>query len=76
MENKKFKLEFYDRNNFSYILKETHALTTKEGLINKFNKYVEEYSLGGEEVEKVDEFDTFIWRIKTNKYLLVARKDY
>lgn len=76
MEDRKFRVEFYKNNNFGYILQEQHGLTTKQGGINQFNRYIEEYFLEKEKIEKVDERDFFIWRIKTDKYLLVLRKDF
>lgn len=76
MKQKYFIVEIYKKQLHSYVLRERHVLSTKIAGINQFNEYVEECNLNGEKIEEVDEKGEFIWRIKTETYLLILRKDF
>lgn len=76
MQRKPFIVEMYGKVGSNYILQESHGLTTKAGGINQFNEYVDECNLNDEEIEKLEDADNFIWRIKTDKHLLILRKDF
>lgn len=76
MERKFYKLETYKKNDGKFVLLESQRPTTKDAGINAFKKCMEECYLDEKDIEKVDGRDGFIWRIKTDKYLLILRKEF
>ena len=76
MNRKVYHVELYKKINNSFILNENEKLTSKEAGVKSFNNYIDEYYLTGEPVERLEEHNEFIWRLKTDKYLLILRKDF
>lgn len=76
MQGKPFIVQIYKKNKNTFVLQEEHELSSKIAGINQFNAYINECGLNEKDIEKVDEKDSFIWRLKTDMYLLILRKDF
>lgn len=76
MLKKVFKLELFKKTNKTFDLFTNENYASRETGIKAFNKYVSEFYLENYEVEKLETREDFIWRIKSDKYLLILRKDY
>lgn len=76
MAKSSFVLEVYRKTNNGFNLFSNDSYQTMLQGKRNFEKHLEEYFLESETIEKIEEPDDFIWRVKTDNTLIVLRKIY